>query len=636
MKHHKIIVSFFFLITICIKGVSQINYSTDVLVVGGGTAGVAAGIQSARLQVKTIIAEETSWLGGMITAAGVSAFDGNHNLPSGIWAEFRDNLYKAYGGAKKVETGWVSNTLFEPHVGDSILKKMIANTPHLQVLYHHQFIKTIVKGNQIVGAEFSNCLTGARITIFAKQVIDATELSDVMANARVPYNIGMEANSLTGEDIAVTQTNDIIQDLTYVAILKDYGIGKDCTIVKPDNYDSAEFDCCCNEFCSDSNKLTSNVTAQKMLNYGKLPNGKYMINWPSKGNDFYLNVIELSAGERTEQLKKAKEKTLRFVYFIQTKLGYKQLGLADDEYPTSDHLPLIPYHRESRRLDGVVRFKVQDIANPFQQKTALYRTGVAVGDYPIDHHHRQNPLAPQHLSFYPVPSFTIPLGALIPKYHKGLIVAEKGISVSNLINGSTRLQPCVMLTGQAAGVLAALCVQQKKSAIEIEIRQVQAALINANAYILPYFDLPISHPHFAAIQRIGATGFLKGKGIPYKWANQTWFYPDSTIKTSSLIDDYKSLATIHLHSDRLTIADAITLIMSTAKVQKITPSRLNWNVVDRMKLQQQLQIQWPKWKFTSFDTNRLITRLEFSVMLDSIVHPFEILKVDHHGFFKKP
>ena len=116
---------------------------TDVLVVGGGTSGTAAGIQSARLGVKTIIAEETTWLGGMISSAGVSAFDGNHNMPSGIWAEFREKIYKVYGGPKAVETGWVSNTLFEPHVADSIFKQMAAAEKQLSVMHQLRFVNSL-------------------------------------------------------------------------------------------------------------------------------------------------------------------------------------------------------------------------------------------------------------------------------------------------------------------------------------------------------------------------------------------------------------------------------------------------------------------------------------------------------------
>lgn len=607
---------------------------TDVLVVGGGTSGTAAGIQSARLGVKTIIAEETTWLGGMISSAGVSAFDGNHNMPSGIWAEFREKIYRVYGGPKAVETGWVSNTLFEPHVADSIFKQMAAAEKQLSVMHQLRFVKVFTTGTTITGAAFIDLKTGDTVTIHAKQIIDATELGDVMASASVPFDVGMEADSITNENVGVPASNDIIQDITYTAILKDYGSGADCTLVKPANYDPMEFDGCCNEFCSDPKKLASNVTAAQLLDYGKLPNGKYMINWPGKGNDIYLNLIPLTYEQRQEEIKKAKEKTIRFVYFLQTQFGFKHLDFATNEFPTADQLPLIPYHREGRRLQGIVRFKVQHIAEPFNQPQALYRTGISVGDYPIDHHHRENTNAPQHLNFYPVPSYNLPLGALLPKQHDGLIVTEKGISVSNIVNGTTRLQPIVLLTGQAAGALAALSVQQQKQAREISVRTVQDVLLNAKAYIMPYFDVRADHKHFAAVQRIGATGILKGKGEPFKWANRTWFYPDSTITTATFVNDYKEFADVKLTSSTLTIADAVTILVTTAQQYPALQKNANWNFSDKNELQQQLAAKWSSWGFTNFNLQRNIIRLELAVLLDAVINPFQLKEVDHEGHYK--
>ena len=129
---------------------------TDVLVIGGGTGGTAAGIQCARQKVKTIIAEPTTWLGGMLTAAGVSATDGNHLLASGLWQEFRQQLYKHYK-TENLATGWVSNTLFEPHVGDSIFKAMCAKEKDfLSVLYGLQLQSVLKENSRITGAVFLN------------------------------------------------------------------------------------------------------------------------------------------------------------------------------------------------------------------------------------------------------------------------------------------------------------------------------------------------------------------------------------------------------------------------------------------------------------------------------------------------
>ena len=69
---------------------------------------------------------------------------------------------------------------------------------------------------------------------------------------------------------------------------------------------------------------------EKMKTYGQIQNGKFMINWPINGNDFYVNMVEMNDVQRQEAIKKAKEHTLNFVYFMQTELGWKTLGLADE------------------------------------------------------------------------------------------------------------------------------------------------------------------------------------------------------------------------------------------------------------------------------------------------------------------
>ena len=88
----------------------------DVLVVGGGASGTAAGIQAARMGVRTMVLEETPWIGGMLTAAGVSCVDGNNRLRSGIFGEFADSLVARYGSNEALQSGWVSNINFDPHI----------------------------------------------------------------------------------------------------------------------------------------------------------------------------------------------------------------------------------------------------------------------------------------------------------------------------------------------------------------------------------------------------------------------------------------------------------------------------------------------------------------------------------------
>lgn len=504
---------------------------TSLLVIGGGASGTMAGIQAARMGTDVMIIEETTWLGGMLTAAGVSAIDGNHRMPSGLWGEFRSHLYQYYGGAAAVYTGWVSNCLFEPHVGNDILKKMAAAEPKLKIAYQTkwQSIRRINDRWEVTVLQGKK-----KSTIEAKLVIDATELGDVMAAAGAKYDIGMDSRAETGELQAPEKANDIIQDLTYVVVLKDYGKGANKTIPKPEGYNAAEFAKSCD--VSDPASFDSpDNNCNRMMQYGRLPNNKYMINWPKSGNDFYLNIIEHTPTEREQALKAAKLHSLRFIYYLQTALGYKHLGIADDEFPTTDKLPMIPYHRESRRVKGEAVLTVNEVSIPYEK--TLYRTGVAVGDYTIDHHHEKNPAAPK-IDFVKirVPSYNVPLGSLIPKGVEGLIVAEKSISVTNIVNGATRLQPVVIGIGQAAGALAAVSLQQHIQPRQVAVRAVQQALLDAKAYIMPFIDVPAENAHFAAIQRIGATGILKGTGVPYQWANQTWFYPEKIITRYELTE----------------------------------------------------------------------------------------------------
>lgn len=505
---------------------------TDVLVIGGGTGGAAAGIQAARQKVNTIIAEPTTWLGGMLTAAGVSATDGNHLLASGLWEEFRQQLYKHYK-TENLATGWVSNTLFEPHVGDSIFKAMCAKEKdYLSVLYGLALQRVIKQNNKIYGAVFLD-KDKKTITIKCKICIDATELGDVMEMSGTSYDLGMEDAAYSKESFAPGK-NNIIQDLTWAAILKDYGKGSDKTIPRPDGYDSARFfKSCTSVFNSDS--IAAPWSVQKMLNYGKIKNNKYMLNWPASGNDFYLNVIEERPEDRAEKYRAAKNHTLQFIYYIQKDLGYKNLGLADDEFPADDKLALIPYNRESRRLKGLVRLNNNYLADPFEKKNTLYRTGISVGDYPVDHHHHKNALAPK-IKFTHINAYTIPLGCLIPEKTDGLIAAEKNISVSNIANGTTRLQPVVLLTGQAAGALAAVCIQKNIQPRKAGAREVQQVLLRSKCYLMPYADVKPADPYWEAIQKAGATGILKGTGKSEGWANRTYFYPDSTVAYYLFVD----------------------------------------------------------------------------------------------------
>jgi len=597
---------------------------TDVFIAGGGAGGVAAGLQASRMGVRTVLAEENEWLGGMLTSAGVSAVDGNNNLPGGIWGEFKNALENHYGGDSLLKTGWVSNVMFEPSAGNRIFSAMAAAEPNLTVLRNAYISRVKRSGDTWI---ISVRTTDGTLKYSSGILIDATELGDVAKMCGAKYDIGMDSRYDTGEEIAPAKANNIIQDLTYVAILKDYG--REVPMIRPEGYDPSLFACSCiNPLCSGEENAMARWSCELMLDYGKLPNSKYMINWPLSGNDFYVNLIEMGPRERAETLKEAKQKTLCFIWFIRNELGYRNMALADDEFPTADSLPFIPYYRESRRIRGKVRFTLNHITAPYDQPDKLYRTCIAVGDYPVDHHHSSytGPESLPDLSFYPVPSFGLPLGALVPEDIEGLIVAEKSISVTNLVNGATRLQPVVLQAGQAAGALAALAAAKGVKISDVSVREVQNALLNAGGYLLPYLDLPCDHEWFKTLQRIGSTGIMKGTGISQGWSNQTFFRANDVTLPSDLegLKDIYPLTEFESGKDPPSVQQVVDLIRLIARQNSIEISESGLSEALAMIFREGANA-----------VDRPALRGETALLIDRALDPFNNREVNLKGEFTR-
>lgn len=568
----------------------------DVLVVGGGCSGVAAGIQASRMGASTMIVEPTPYLGGMLTSAGVSAIDGNYRLRGGIFAEFTDSLFAFYGGKDKVATGWVSNILFEPHVGAGILSRMASREENLTVVHGYRFAHCKKKGNGWVAVFLSQ--KGRPMEVRSKVLVDATELGDVAASAGIHFSVGFDSRERTGESIAPVKASLVVQDLTLCLVVKDYGEGEDRTIPEPEGYDSSiYFNCALGEknhdFFEDSLGVRrKNGTLQAIrdvgmvLSYARLPSTsgdkKYLLNWPCEGNDTYVNMVEASYEQRLHMQDSARNISLGFLHYLQTEYGLRSLGLSDDEFDGTG-IAFIPYHRESRRIEGKVLFTLDDISSPFRNN--FYRTSIGVGDYPVDHHHYRNPIwrdLPK-LDFYGVPSYSLPMGVMIPKGTPGLIVCEKSMSVTNLAYGTVRLQPVAMQAGQAAGALAALSLECG-GIDKVPVRKVQQVLLDAGSYIMPYLDVPREDPLFGVLQRIGATGIMRGEGKAVAWSNETWFRVNDPVREDEVfLSDYLSGKTLQ-----------------EAGLPEIDPSHP-------------------------------MTRGEYAALIDSILDPFHRFEVDLDG-----
>jgi hypothetical protein len=473
----------------------------DVLVVGGGTGGTAAAIQAARRGAKTILVSEFPWLGGMLTSAGVSAPDGNElaAFQTGLWAQFLRELQQRQ--PEGLDWGWVSFFTYDPRIGAAIFADWVKCLPNLHWICGHKPQSVIKEADRIVGVQFTD------FTVLAKITLDATELGDLLALGEVSHRWGWEFQAEFGELSAPIAPNDLtqtypVQAPTWVAIMQDFGEGVVAPeipappIHNPDRFIGA----------------WDNYTPEKFLNYGRLPGGLLMINWPIRGNDYGEKLDRLigSGTSQQEFLQESLWHSQSFTHFIQAQLG-RRYGLAANIFPTShtknpknSAFALHPYYRESRRLEGISTIREQDIlpvAGGRVAKLPINAEGiceaVAIGNYANDHHYPSGDISLQPKSIrwggrWTGTAFTIPYSALIPVSTDGLLVCEKNISVSHIANGATRLQPTVMNIGQAAGMAAALCAQRGCQPRNLPVRVLQDALLQdsqASAAVIPLFNL---------------------------------------------------------------------------------------------------------------------------------------------------
>lgn len=499
--------------------------TADVLVVGGGTGGTAAAIQSARRGAAVVLVSELPWLGGMLTSAGVCAPDGNElaAFQTGIWGEFLKELQCRHPAG--LSHGWVSFFTYDPAVGAQIFADWVSALPNLKWIAG-QRPQEVLKANsgqqvRITGVRFD------RLTVNAKITLDGTELGDLLALAEVPHRWSWETQAQWQEPSAPVSLSDPddalyvitakypVQSPTWVVIMQDYGENAPL-IEKASDADFAGA-------WAGYGEADAGIHC---LNYGRLPGDRFMLNWPQQGNDYGVGLHRLIESDvaRAQYRQEAQQHSQSFAHYIQTQLG-RRYGLAQNIFPPTDSSPggafaLMAYYRESRRLIGLTTLCEGDILPVEGGQTAKLpvnsageMNAIAFGNYPNDHHYPgfEMPLAPKSIGWggrQTGTPFTIPYDALIPIAVEGLLVCEKNISVSHIANGATRLQPVVLGIGQAAGMAAALCIEQdcepRDLAVGRGLRSLQTMLITdpiAPAAVIPLFNLPPEHPHWQTMQQ---------------------------------------------------------------------------------------------------------------------------------------
>lgn len=608
----------------------QVRGSYDVIIGGGGFGGIAAAIQAARMGASVLIAEPSELIGGQAIAAGVSTMDDFSRIKSGLYLELITRMKNYYDRhSKSMGTCyWDSRTTaFEPRIGLDTLLNMIhevriKNRGTIDVFLNSKIVKVHKDKNKIKSVTLKT--PGWTRDISCKVLIDATEYGDILPLAGAAYRAGNSSSPFINSDA-------MIQDITWVAVIRRYSGGVPDNL-RPRNplpgYELAKRNYEHYVTADGSNfkyvypvELPVNFASHNA--YRGIPDSsspwsydasrsnwqyitKTSVNW---GNDYPgtygwegkrgLPVSYLEDEFSREALEReALIKTLHFIYYIQNELG-EEWSVADDEYnlktlpkaaqnlprewqEIARRMPPIPYVRESRRVIGKYTLTSEELL----QNSLSYRDGhtsrefydaIAIGGYILDLHGANTDgdmewnfderAASQQLN-RPRGPFQVPLRTLIPAEVDGLIAAEKNLSMSRLSAGALRLQPICMMTGQAAGALAALSALNNIRPRDVAPARVQWELVNSDVVLslCKYSDVPPEHKVYKSVQICSLYGLIEPKEYPHNPSYKIDDLDDPVLAMAIIKGQDKGVFGV---DEMITRRDAVSMIEKARKALNI-------------------------------------------------------------------
>ena len=477
----------------------------DVIVWGGGTGGVAAAVQASRSGAQTLLLTPGPWLGGMLSAAGVSAPDG-HELScwqTGLWGQFIRTL--AATVPEGLDQNWVSCFGFRPQQAEHLLQSWVQAEPLLQWWSGCCLLGLDRRGDRIQALDLE--CNGERHRLDSRIWVDGSDLGDLIALADAPFRWGWESKDTWNEPSAPSA-----DALATDAFFRQQPVQSPTWVVMGQLTAAAPESSALSAPAAPFDKALEAVGLERTLTYGRLPGGLVMLNWPLGGNDWHHGLgrsIAPLASEREALDREMQQHSLQFLdQLSRCSGGWLSRG---DAFPSARaHLALMPYWREGRRMRGQSVVTERDLLPVTTQarRSHLSFSSIAVGTYANDHHYPGEdwPLAPKSCRWggrWTGTPFCIPFGALLSADVSNLLAAEKCFSVSHMANGATRLQPLILNIGQAAGLAAALAVRMKLQPSELPVDSLQQQLIDdpqAPAAVMPVWDWPCWHPHWREAQ----------------------------------------------------------------------------------------------------------------------------------------
>ncbi|MBL9002372.1 MAG: FAD-dependent oxidoreductase [Phycisphaerae bacterium] len=382
--------------------------STDILIVGGGTGGIAAALAAASRGAACIVTEPYEWVGGQLTSQAVPPDENEWIETYGgtrLYQSFRERVRAWYREQSPLtETarskprlnpgnGWVSRLCAEPRVMHGVLRTMIDEcSPRPMVMAGLTPISAEVEGDRLRAVAFRGEGGGCEpeCVISAKMILDATELGDLYALAGVEHAIGAEGASVYGElHGRPDRTDPMDQQAFSWCFALEHRPGEDHTIPPPPSYEfwhsyvpamdppwcgplfswtvPTHNEAGCRTFPFLPPPEECPVGVWDMWRYRRIVDQALfdpasgvrdvtIVNWVQM--DYWLKpLLGVDAAAQAAALAGAREQSLCFLHWMQTRApradggqGFPGLRLRGDEVGTADGFAMAPYIREPRRL----------------------------------------------------------------------------------------------------------------------------------------------------------------------------------------------------------------------------------------------------------------------------------------------
>jgi hypothetical protein len=446
---------------------------TDVLVVGGGPAGLGAAIGAARAGADVILAERYGFLGGNATAALVMPLMSFHNevraardigpgelrlLPddhgpgepvvAGPLSDLLDLLFNSSGAIPPTqETGYT--VPFDPECYKLATLDLL-DEAGVRFLFHS--LASGVVGPGGAGGVVFETKSGP-IVLDAHAIVDCSGDGDVAAAAGAPYAVGRDADGLT-------------QPMTLMFRMVEFDRGRFAGYVTehPDQWRGVH-------------GLWELVAEAEATGELDLPREDILFFATPHEREVSVNSTRVSGrGHDVWDLTRAEWHSRRQMRQIDRFLRTHVPGFEEAYNAQSGAAVGV---RETRRICGRYVLTGEDVL-----RARTFDDAIARGSYPIDIH------APEGkgtvLTRLPLRgAYDVPLRCLLPRGLDRMLVAGRCISGTHEAHSSYRVTPIAMATGHAAGVCAALAARDGRSPHAVHHREVQRELLRQGASLRP-------------------------------------------------------------------------------------------------------------------------------------------------------